>query len=88
MPDDASLYSPTNNGAHTAASAKSKRRSFQPMNINYGLLPPAEAPKLGPDGKRLKGKDKGFAKKRAASERALRDLEAWLAANDLKVAAE
>ncbi len=63
-----------------ASSTSSKRRSFQPMNINYGLLPPAEAPKVGPDGKRLKGKDKGFAKKRAASERALRDLEAWLAA--------
>ncbi len=71
-----------------APSSSSKRRSFQPMNINYGLLPPAEAPKVGPDGKRLKGKDKGFAKKRAASERALRDLDAWLAANNLKAAAE
>jgi len=71
-----------------APSSASKRRSFQPMNINYGLLPPAQPPKVGPDGKRLKGKDKGFAKKRAASERALRDLDAWLAANNLKAAAE
>ena len=53
-------------------------RSFQPMNINYGLLPPLEAPDKGPDGKRLKGKDRGFAKKRAMSERALTDLGIWL----------
>ena len=84
----ASGNSPDTGAAPAAASAPSKRRSFQPMNINYGLLPPAEAPKTGPDGKRLKGKDKGFAKKRAASERALRDLADWLAANDLKMAAE
>ena len=71
-----------------AAPAPSKRRSFQPMNINYGLIPPIEAPKFDAEGKRVKGKDKGFAKKRAASERALRDLATWLAANDLKAAAE
>ena len=58
------------------------------MNINYGLLPPAEAPSHDAEGRRIKGKDKAFAKKRAASERALRDLAAWLAANDLKAAAE
>lgn len=73
-------------GATVAPS--SKRRSFQPMNINYGLIPPIATPKLDADGKRIKGKDKGFAKKRAASERALRDLAAWLAENDLKAAAE
>lgn len=69
-------------------SKSSKRRSFQPMNINYGLLPTAEAPKLDAEGRRIKGKDKGFAKKRAASERALHDLAAWLEANDLKAAAD
>jgi len=69
-------------------SSSAKRRSFQPMNINYGLLPPAEAPKLDSEGKRIKGKDKAFAKKRAASERALRDLAKWLEANDLQAAAE
>jgi methylenetetrahydrofolate--tRNA-(uracil-5-)-methyltransferase len=74
--------------SETAASTSYKRRSFQPMNINYGLLPPAEAPKFDAAGKRIKGKDKGFAKKRAASERALRDLAMWLAENDLKAAAE
>jgi methylenetetrahydrofolate--tRNA-(uracil-5-)-methyltransferase len=55
-------------------------RSFQPMNINYGLLPlPDHVPDRDADGRRLKGKDKGFAKKRAVSLRALADLEAWLA---------
>ena len=48
------------------------------MNINYGLLPPADAvPDLHEDGRRLK--DKGFAKKRAVSVRALADLDGWLA---------
>lgn len=70
------------------AATTSKRRSFQPMNINYGLLPLAEAPKVDADGKRLKGKAKGFAKKRAASERALRDLTAWLEVSDVRTAAE
>lgn len=74
--------------APSDAPSRSKRRSFQPMNINYGLLPPAEAPSHDAEGRRIKGKDKAFAKKRAASERALRDLAAWLAANDLKAAAE
>jgi len=54
-------------------------RSFQPMNINYGLLPTAEVPNRDETGKRIKGKEKGIAKKRAASMRALADLEGWLA---------
>ncbi|MDZ4760101.1 MAG: methylenetetrahydrofolate--tRNA-(uracil(54)-C(5))-methyltransferase (FADH(2)-oxidizing) TrmFO [Alphaproteobacteria bacterium] len=53
--------------------------SFQPMNVNYGLLPDIDAfETTGPDGKRLKGAEKGRARKRAMSLRALRDLEAWL----------
>ena len=79
------------NGADAAATAvptSPKRRSFQPMNINYGLLPPMDAPRHDADGKRIRGKDKGFARKRAMSERALRDLAAWLARNDLETAAQ
>jgi methylenetetrahydrofolate--tRNA-(uracil-5-)-methyltransferase len=54
--------------------------SFQPMNINYGLLPPLDdVPTSGPDGRRLKGKERGAEKKRVMSRRALRDLDAWLA---------
>ncbi|MDX2275393.1 MAG: methylenetetrahydrofolate--tRNA-(uracil(54)-C(5))-methyltransferase (FADH(2)-oxidizing) TrmFO [Hyphomonadaceae bacterium] len=53
--------------------------SFQPMNVNYGLFPPIEAPTHGPDGKKLKGEARSRAKKRAMSVRALADLDAWLA---------
>ena len=53
-------------------------RSFQPMNVNFGLFPPlASAPKAE-DGRRLRGAGKALAKKRALSERAARDLEAWI----------
>jgi methylenetetrahydrofolate--tRNA-(uracil-5-)-methyltransferase len=53
--------------------------SFQPMNINYGLLPPLEeAPVAGTDGRKLKGKERGTEKKRVMSRRALRDLDAWM----------
>ena len=51
--------------------------SFQPMNINYGLLPPLEAPRHGPDGGRLPAKERVRAKKRLIGERALADLERW-----------
>jgi methylenetetrahydrofolate--tRNA-(uracil-5-)-methyltransferase len=60
---------------------------FQPMNINYGLLPPMEAPRQGPGGERIPVKERGRAKKRLMSERALRDLDAWLA-GPVKAAAE
>ncbi len=52
--------------------------SFQPMNINYGLMPPLdEQPRHGADGKRLPHKERGRAKKRLVGERALADLEVW-----------
>jgi len=53
--------------------------SFQPMNINYGLLPPLEPPKHGADGRRIGAKERGRAKKRLMGERALADLDAWSA---------
>ena len=53
----------------------SKTRSFQPMNINFGLMPEPDAPLSDGTGKRPKGKDKGRAKKRAVALRALSDLE-------------
>jgi methylenetetrahydrofolate--tRNA-(uracil-5-)-methyltransferase len=53
-------------------------RSFQPMNINFGLFPPLlQTPTTGPDGKRLRGNEKTIAKKRALCLRALADLEQW-----------
>ncbi len=42
-------------------------KSFQPMNVNFGLLPPPE--------RRIKGK---LNRRKYLAERALRDLEKWL----------
>jgi methylenetetrahydrofolate--tRNA-(uracil-5-)-methyltransferase len=55
------------------------KSSFQPMNINFGLFPPIAAPTHGAAGKRLKGEERGRAKRLALAERALADLEGWLA---------
>jgi methylenetetrahydrofolate--tRNA-(uracil-5-)-methyltransferase len=61
-------------GGHLDAGA----RSFQPMNINYGLMPPIDdLPKRADDGRRLGSKEKGRTKKRLVGERALADLEVW-----------
>jgi methylenetetrahydrofolate--tRNA-(uracil-5-)-methyltransferase len=55
-------------------------RSFQPMNINFGLFPPlASPPTKKPDGTRLRGNEKTVAKKQALSARALADLDRWIA---------
>src|SRR6201991_5195456 len=55
-------------------------RSFQPMNINFGLFPPlAIPPTKKPDGSRLRGNEKTVAKKQAISARALADLDRWIA---------
>ena len=63
-------------------------RSFQPMNVNFGLFPPlAHVPNKGPDGERSRGPAKTVAKKRALSQRALADLDRWMA-GDLMQAAE
>ena len=50
---------------------------FQPMNINYGLLPPLEAPKVDENGQKIPMKERGRAKKRLMSLRALDGLKAW-----------
>ncbi len=67
-------------GGHVAGQIEnSSARSFQPMNVNYGLFPDIETGELrGPDGKRLKGADRGRAKKRLMSLRALQDIDGWL----------
>jgi methylenetetrahydrofolate--tRNA-(uracil-5-)-methyltransferase len=54
-------------------------RSFQPMNINFGLFPPLpHPPTKKPDGTRLRGNEKTVAKKQAISARALADLDRWI----------
>ncbi len=63
-------------------------RSFQPMNVNFGLFPPlARAPARTSGGDRLRGAAKTAAKKGALCTRALHDLENWLSGR-LPVAAE
>ena len=59
-------------------------RSFQPMNVNFGLFPPIDEPRVDEDGKRLRGPERGFARKRALSARAAADLAAMAATERLK----
>jgi methylenetetrahydrofolate--tRNA-(uracil-5-)-methyltransferase len=64
-------------------------RSFQPMNVNFGLFPPlSRVSTRGADGERLRGPAKTMAKKRALTQRALADLDRWLAGDAFPVAAE
>jgi methylenetetrahydrofolate--tRNA-(uracil-5-)-methyltransferase len=63
-------------------------RSFQPMNVNFGLFPPLERSPKAEDGKRLRGAAKAIAKKRALTDRARADLAAWLSGGALPAAAE
>jgi methylenetetrahydrofolate--tRNA-(uracil-5-)-methyltransferase len=72
-------------GGHIV-SEEAGHRSFQPMNINFGLFPPLDIMPKSEDGKRLRGTEKTHAKKRAMSARALMDLEAWKTATDLMLA--
>jgi methylenetetrahydrofolate--tRNA-(uracil-5-)-methyltransferase len=53
-------------------------RSFQPMNINFGLFPAVDEPSHDAAGKRLKGKDRSTARRQRIATRALSDLSAWL----------
>ena len=64
-------------GGHIVSEDEPGKRSFQPMNVNFGLFPPVEAPK--PEGKRLRGKEKTVAKRKAITARALADCRQWLA---------
>jgi methylenetetrahydrofolate--tRNA-(uracil-5-)-methyltransferase len=64
-------------GGHIAAEGEPGPRSFQPMNINFGLLPPVEIRK--PEGTgRWRGPDKAMAKRKAMSDRALADISGWI----------
>jgi methylenetetrahydrofolate--tRNA-(uracil-5-)-methyltransferase len=60
--------------------APASSRSFQPMNVNFGLFPPMDPPTHDDAGRRIKGKDKTFWRKRMMSRRALADLAPWLEA--------
>jgi methylenetetrahydrofolate--tRNA-(uracil-5-)-methyltransferase len=72
-------------GGHISADGEGNARSFQPMNVNFGLFPEI----VTPTASRGKGprSSKGFERKRALAARALADLEIWLARKE-PVAAE
>lgn len=63
-------------------------RSYQPMNVNFGLFPPLAHALEGEGSRRLRGTEKALAKKRALSRRALADLARWISGDDRAVAAE
>ena len=74
-------------GGHLVTDEEPGKRSFQPMNINFGLFPPlASPPTKKPDGTRLRGNEKTVAKKQAMSALALADLDRWIA-DHLRIAA-
>jgi methylenetetrahydrofolate--tRNA-(uracil-5-)-methyltransferase len=53
-------------------------RSFQPMNVNFGLFPLLSSAPKGPEGRRLRGPEKAAVKRRALTRRALADLASWM----------
>jgi methylenetetrahydrofolate--tRNA-(uracil-5-)-methyltransferase len=73
-------------GGHIVSDDEPGKRSFQPMNVNFGLFPPIETPKVA--GKRLRGKEKSLAKKHAMTGRALADCRRWLGMAPAAQAAE
>ncbi|MGI9357255.1 MAG: methylenetetrahydrofolate--tRNA-(uracil(54)-C(5))-methyltransferase (FADH(2)-oxidizing) TrmFO, partial [Rhizobiaceae bacterium] len=73
---------------HIAYEENRGKRSFQPMNINFGLFPPVEIVKPQGHVGRWRGKEKGAAKKSAITSRALCDVEVWLSGGSRSVAAE
>ena len=66
-------------GGHIAGADGGGPRSFQPMNVNFGLFPPVDVPAQDGEGRRIKGKEKGPEKKRAVADRALAALARWAA---------
>ena len=67
-------------GGHLMWDDEPGKRSFQPMNINFGLFPPLpDGTIVKPEGmKRFRGKEKAKAKKNALSARALETCQTWL----------
>ena len=73
-------------GGHIVSDDEPGKRSFQPMNVNFGLFPPVEVVK--PEGKRLRGKDKTVARRHAITARAIADCRQWLGIEAATEAAE
>ena len=78
-------------GGHIVSDDEPGKRSFQPMNVNFGLFPPlAAGTKLKPEGfeGRFRGKDKAQARKKSLTARALADCRTWLGLERQATAAE
>ncbi len=65
-------------GGHISAEQEGAR-SYQPMNVNFGLFPPID--------QKFRGAERSANKKRALTARAKTDLEAWLGENKADAAA-
>jgi len=63
--------------AHITGGHLAEKRSFQPMNINFGLFPPMDTPFKDENGKKLRGKEKTRARRRLITARALDDIQIW-----------
>jgi methylenetetrahydrofolate--tRNA-(uracil-5-)-methyltransferase len=73
-------------GGHISSDDEPGKRSFQPMNVNFGLFPPLDpGARLKPEGHqgRFTGKDKALAKKHAMTGRALDHAAQWLGVSRL-----
>jgi methylenetetrahydrofolate--tRNA-(uracil-5-)-methyltransferase len=72
-------------GGHILSDDEPGKRSFQPMNVNFGLFPELDPGAIiRPEGGgRFRGKDKARAKKQAYARRALSDCAAWLGAQTI-----
>jgi methylenetetrahydrofolate--tRNA-(uracil-5-)-methyltransferase len=64
-------------GGHVSDTRETRTRSFQPMNVNFGLFPPITG--SVPRSKKGARGSRSLDRKRALSARALADLDAWLA---------
>ncbi len=60
-------------GGHLVA-----KKSFQPMNVNFGLFPPVKIPTHDAKGRKIRGKQKSVVRKQAHASRALDDFSTWL----------
>jgi len=67
-------------GGHLMSEDEPGKRSFQPMNVNFGLFPDLEPGSIvKPEGvKRFRGKDKTIMKRQLMAARALKECSRWL----------
>jgi methylenetetrahydrofolate--tRNA-(uracil-5-)-methyltransferase len=74
-------------GGHISVEDENTKRSFQPMNVNFGLFPPIDKPVRVPGSPRMRGPEKAAAKKKLITTRAKADMEIWAAGTSLRDAA-